>query len=157
MEDFRTNGRGTGYLIVAAAAFVAMVFSSGAEEFKADDLIGTWRYEDVTRIAEGTFKKNGTYTSKIIKAGVVTLEIDGKWSLEDGMILYEITKSSEPRIPAGIRDRDRILKLTEDTYIIQAVNGARREYKRVPPGEESKAGKPRKSSGSESKSDSGAR
>jgi hypothetical protein len=36
------------------------------------------------------------------------------------------------RIPAGATDRDQLVEVTKDSFLIQAANGERRRYLRVP-------------------------
>ncbi len=56
----------------------------------------------------------------------------GRWSVRDQTVLYSYVSDSLGRIPAGATDRDQLLKINKDSFVIQAANGDRRRYVRIP-------------------------
>jgi hypothetical protein len=58
-------------------------------------------------------------------------DFTGKWSLANGAIFYEYTGDTRGTIPAGTKDRDRLLELAKDYFVIRAADGSQRRYVRV--------------------------
>ena len=96
-----------------------------------DQLIGHWGYGDEKLGSEHTFRADGTFTGTVIKDGNVAWRYAGKWSLVGDILNYEYTESSLERIPVGTTDRDKLIEITKDYYIIEARDGSRRKYSRV--------------------------
>lgn len=94
-------------------------------------LVGRWRATNQNQTAEYTFAPNGTFSGSV-KAGVTTIsDFTGKWLLTNGAIFYEYTGDTRGSIPAGTKDRDELLELTKDYFVIKAADGSERRYVRV--------------------------
>jgi hypothetical protein len=98
-------------------------------------LVGTWVIPKAYRNAalkggETTFEAGGTFTSFAllkIKDQQVRIEVQGKWKVEKGVVIEQITKSSkEQMVPVGLITRDKILELTENTYLYRSEKGQER-------------------------------
>jgi hypothetical protein len=55
----------------------------------------------------------------------------GRWSIKGQSLHYTYLSDALGRIPAGATDRDELLEVKKDSFIIQAVNGDRRRYLRM--------------------------
>jgi hypothetical protein len=95
-------------------------------------IVGTWivpseQYTEVFRGAEFTFKANGTFTSYAIfkiEDQEVRVEVEGKWRVEKGVLIEEITKSSrKDMVPVGLITRDTLLEVTEGEYRYRSEDG----------------------------------
>ena len=116
------------FLFVASLAIATLACS---ENYSRDPrLVGSWRYvENTESTTEITFRKDGTFFSKVIKDGEKYVEVDGKWLTRDGCLYYIYTKVSPPRVPSGTRDKDTILEIAKDYLVL--VTAAHRTKKYV--------------------------
>jgi hypothetical protein len=81
-----------------------------------------------------TFKSDGTFTaSGIVCVGGKEkhLETEGKWSVQDGILIEALTASSDAQMaPVGWITRDTLLALTEKEYRFRTVDKAEYTYHR---------------------------
>ena len=54
----------------------------------------------------------------------------GRWLLRDGAILYQYTSDKMGRIRVGTKDRDKLLRVDPDYFMIEAADGSVRKYVR---------------------------
>ena len=94
-------------------------------------LVGRWRSQNQAQTAEYIFAANGTFTGTVVARGTVVSNFTGKWTLKSGAILYEYTGDTMGSIPVGTRDRDKLLSVAPDRYLIEAADGSRRTYVRI--------------------------
>jgi hypothetical protein len=47
-------------------------------------------------------------------------------------LLYTYVNDELGRIPAGATDRDKLLRVQSDSFLIEAADGSRRQYLRIP-------------------------
>ena len=55
----------------------------------------------------------------------------GRWSVDGNNLLYTYTSDALDKIPAGTTDRDKLLSVHEEFFVIEAADGSRRKYLRV--------------------------
>lgn len=85
-------------------------------------LVGSWviPHDQIMKTGDFNFKSDGTFTSYgilVIKDQEVRVEVEGKWKVEEGVLIEEITKSSHQRIvPIGLITRDTLLEVTNTQY-----------------------------------------
>jgi hypothetical protein len=100
-----------------------------------DKLVGTWvipkeSRNEALKGGETTFKADGTFTSFAllrIKDQQIRIDVQGKWKVEKGVVIEEITKSSkEQMVPVGLITRDTILELTDKAYLYRGNTGQER-------------------------------
>lgn len=98
-------------------------------------LVGTWAIPKEYRNAalkdgQTTFKADGTFTSFTsvkINDKQVRIEVQGKWKVQKGVVIQEITKSNkEQLVPVGVTTRDTILELTDKAYLYRSDKGQER-------------------------------
>jgi hypothetical protein len=94
-------------------------------------LVGNWRYSDEIQSCHYSFSPDGSFSGEVTRGGKVVLKFAGRWTLEKHAIFYVYLSEARGRIPRGTTDRDQLLELGEDSFVIQAANGERRRYLRI--------------------------
>lgn len=103
-------------------------------------LIGSWTLpkELTTSFAlKGgfTFKSKGTFMSYgvfFIDGKRVRINVEGTWTISNGVLVEKITKSSHPTIPpVGLITRDTLITVNEKEYRFRTEDGQIRNYLRV--------------------------
>lgn len=116
-----------------ALVFIACLFAS-CSSLPADkraSLVGEWRYADNTQSCRYHFKRDGTFAGEVrLKAKLVS-QFRGAWTVQDDLLLYRYISDELGRIPPGTTDRDRLLMVQEDSFLIEAADGSRRRYMRI--------------------------
>lgn len=116
---------------LALIALVTAVSCASTTNSPAAKLVGHWRATNQSQTADYIFAADGTFTGSV-KSGATTIaKFTGHWALQTGSIAYEYTSDVFGSIPAGTKDRDRLLDLQNSYYIIEAKDGSRRRYLRV--------------------------
>lgn len=99
-----------------------------------EKLIGRWQTTSGAQTAEYVFASDGMFRGFVAVRGVVVSQFTGRWAVEGSTIAYDYTADRYGAIPAGTKDRDRILAITQDYFLIEAADGSRRKYVRVQSG-----------------------
>jgi len=97
---------------------------------KPAQLIGHWRTADPHFSCDIMFAADGTFSGHIQQNGAVVSTFAGKWSLSGDNLDYIYTKSSPQDAPLR-KDRDRLIEVTKDYYVVEAYDGNRRKYSRI--------------------------
>jgi hypothetical protein len=66
----------------------------------------------------------------VTNQGKLVSKFTGKWSVQGMDLLYVYASDAFGHIPAGATDRDRLLEVQKDSFLIQAADGSRRRYER---------------------------
>lgn len=117
-------------LVFSLTALLPLRAEQSAEEQK---LVGDWRYEDAAekQVANYSFRADGTFTSELHQNGELVRKFEGRWTIEKGMIVYIYETDSIGKVMGGARERDRLERLDESSYTIEAGDGGHRTYWRV--------------------------
>jgi hypothetical protein len=121
--------------VLIFGAFLFASCSTVAE--RADSkLIGKWRSTDQRgHTAEYEFLANGTFRGSVVDYhGSLLSKFAGRWVFRDRVISYEYTSDKTGRIRAGTKDRDKLLRIGADHFVIEAADGSVRKYVRVSKG-----------------------
>jgi len=95
-------------------------------------LRGSWavpveQYGGVIKDGGYTFQANGDFTSFTLLPGHrqdLRVDVEGRWSIKDGILIETITKSSQPDIVRpGLTTRDTLLSVTEKEYRFREEDG----------------------------------
>ncbi|MDP9099559.1 MAG: hypothetical protein M3N48_11290 [Verrucomicrobiota bacterium] len=120
----------------AVLAFISLLSLAACATFdspgRARQLVGNWRYMDQVQSCQYSFKDDGSFTGEVMLRKKLISKFKGRWSVRDQTVLYSYVSDSLGRIPAGATDRDQLLKINKDSFVIQAANGDRRRYVRIP-------------------------
>ena len=116
------------------AAFLLLLLAACASVPPRDraELVGHWRYQDEVQSCDYRFEANGSFTGEVRQRRRVVLKFSGRWALKGNLLLYTYISEVFGRIPAGTKDQDQLLEVRPDSFLIQAANGDRRRYRRVP-------------------------
>jgi hypothetical protein len=98
---------------------------------KQNSLVGEWRYADNIQSCRYHFKKDGTFVGEVRVQSKLVSKFRGTWTVEGDLLLYRYIGDELGRIPAGATDRDKLLSVERDSFLIEAANADRRRYMRV--------------------------
>ena len=94
-------------------------------------LVGEWRYADRIQGCHYVFDQNGTFHGDVVYHGKTISRFTGRWSVKDNTLLYTYVRDALGRIPAGAIDRDKLLSVENEFFVIEAADGHQRKYRRV--------------------------
>ena len=95
-------------------------------------LVGNWRYMDEVQSCRYSFEGDGSFTGEVKLRKKLISKFMGRWSVRGQTLLYSYVSDALGRIQAGATDREQLLEITKDSFVIQAANGERRRYVRMP-------------------------
>jgi len=120
----------------AVVAFISLLSLAACATFdspsRAGQLVGNWRYTDRVQSCQYSFKNDGTFTGEVKLRKKLISKFKGRWSVRGQTLLYSYMSDVLGRIPAGATDRDQLLEIKQDSFVIQAANSERRRYVRMP-------------------------
>ena len=96
-----------------------------------NSLIGEWRYADNLQSCRYHFKRDGHFTGEVRLRGKLASKFTGAWEVQGDLLLYKYISDELGRIPAGATDRDKLLSVEKDSFLIEAADGSRRRYSRI--------------------------
>jgi hypothetical protein len=99
---------------------------------RSRQVVGNWRYSDQVQSCHYSFKSDGSFTGEVKLRTKLISKFKGRWSVQGETLLYSYVSDALGRIPAGATDRDQLLEIKNDAFVIQAANGDRRRYVRMP-------------------------
>jgi uncharacterized protein (TIGR03066 family) len=96
-------------------------------------LVGQWRYEDEQQhvVVSYVFRPDGTFTSEMRQNGEQVRKLEGVWGIDGEMLVYTYSKDSLGQGEPGLQERDRLIRIDDSSYTIEAGDKARRTYFRV--------------------------
>ena len=118
--------------VLAAFLLLALAACASVQQRDRAELVGHWRYQDETQSCDYTFASDGSFTGQVRQRKRIVSKFSGQWTREGNLLLYTYVSDVFGRIPAGAKDQDQLLEVKRDSFLIQAANGARRRYRRVP-------------------------
>ncbi|MEY2537732.1 MAG: hypothetical protein QOG67_1472 [Verrucomicrobiota bacterium] len=109
-----------------------LVASCASQQIRGrTSLVGDWRYADATQSCHYSFKKDGTFTGEVTYRTRVISKFSGNWAVNGDVLLYTYVSDVLGRIPAGATDRDKLLEVKKNSFLINAADGSRRRYLRL--------------------------
>jgi hypothetical protein len=96
-----------------------------------NSLVGEWRYADNLQSCHYHFKKDGHFTGEVRLRGKLASKFTGNWDVQGDLLLYNYISDELGRIPAGATDRDKLVSVERDSFLIEAADGSRRRYFRI--------------------------
>jgi hypothetical protein len=123
-------------LMKAVLALISLLSLAACATFDspgpARQLVGKWRYMDQVQSCRYSFESDGSFTGEVKLRKKLISKFKGRWSVRGETLLYSYESDALGRIPPGATDRDQLLEITKDSFVIQAANGERRRYVRMP-------------------------
>jgi len=119
-----------------ALAFLTLCLAGCATTSPAptERLIGRWESTNGVQTAQYAFRPDGTFRGFVAAGDAVVSQFTGKWAIRDNAIVYEYTADRFGVIAPGTKDRDRILSVAQDHFVIETADGTKRKYVRVATG-----------------------
>lgn len=117
--------------VVCALIFLLMSSCALFRGSARQSLVGEWRYVDTVQSCHYVFKGDGLFTGEVTSRAKLVSKFTGRWSVEGKTILYTYISDALGRIPAGATDRDKLLSIQKDSFVIEAADGSRRRYSRI--------------------------
>lgn len=108
-----------------------MTSCAGFRPSSSTSLVGEWRYADKIQSCHYVFNRDGTFKGEVVYRARRISKFTGRWSVAGNSLLYTYIKDELKRIPAGATDRDKLLSVRRDFFIIEAADGSRRKYLRI--------------------------
>jgi hypothetical protein len=116
---------------VLALALCLMASCAGLRSSSPNRLVGEWRYADKIQGCRYVFEGDGSFKGEVVFHAKLISKFTGRWSVEGDTLLYTYLSDAFDKIPAGATDRDRLLSLQREFFIIQAADGSKRKYLRI--------------------------
>lgn len=98
---------------------------------RRNSLVGEWRYADNVQSCRYLFKKDGTFAGEVHREGKLLFKFRGTWTLQEDLLSYRYISDEMGGIPPGATDRDKLLSVEKNSFLIQAADGNRRRYSRT--------------------------
>ena len=113
-------------------ALCLLASCTGLQTAARSSLVGNWRYADPTQSCRYAFKEDGSFTGEVVYQERLVSKFRGVWTVKDNALLYTYLGDALGRIPKGAMDRDKLLAIQKDSFLIEAADGSRRRYLRIP-------------------------
>ena len=121
-------------LAVVVMCVGSCLAQSAQDKEHASKLVGTWVVppKQSLKSAKVTFRADGTFKGFVVLSiggRDVTVRDEGKWKIENSMLITEITKCDQPEMfPVGTVTRDTIVSVTDTQYRVRTKDGVE-EYR----------------------------
>jgi hypothetical protein len=116
---------------VLALTFCLMASCAGVGPGSSSDLVGEWRYADKVQSCHYVFNRDGSFQGDVISHAKLVSKFTGRWSVSGDILRYTYITDALDRIPAGAIDRDKLLRVQRDFFVIEAADGSKRKYVRI--------------------------
>jgi len=117
--------------IVVALTLCLLASCADLQTTSPNSLVGEWRYADKIQGCHYVFDRDGTFRGDVVYHGKTISKFTGRWSVSRDTLLYTYISDTLNRIPAGATDRDRLLRVEKEFFVIEAADGSKRKYLRV--------------------------
>jgi hypothetical protein len=117
---------------LAAIFLLSLAACASLEHQRRAELVGHWRYSDAAQSCDYSFRADGSFTGHVRHRAKIVSKFTGRWSIRGNALLYTYTSDVFGRIPPGATDTDQLIEIKPDSFLINAANGDRRRYRRIP-------------------------
>jgi hypothetical protein len=117
--------------VLAALFLLSLAACAGVERQSRAGLVGHWRYADSAQSCDYSFKPDGSFTGQVRHRAKIVSNFTGRWTVSGNALLYSYLSDVYGRIPPGTTDRDQLLQVRPESFLIKAANGDHRRYRRV--------------------------
>ena len=108
---------------VLALTLCLMASCAGLRSRSSSSLVGEWRYADKIQACHYVFNRDGGFRGEVIYHAKLISKFTGKWSVDGDTLFYIYSSDELGRIPAGATDRDKLLSVDRDFFVIEAADG----------------------------------
>jgi len=118
--------------VVACISILLIAACANVEsQRRARQIVGNWRYVDDLQSCRYSFSSDGSFTGEVRLRARLVSKFAGRWSITGQSLNYTYFSDALGRIPTGATDRDELLEVKQDSFVIRAANGERRRYLRT--------------------------
>src|SRR4051812_7869471 len=111
-----------GWIIMksVSALIFAILFTSCAslEHQSRAPFVGHWIYSDKVQSCRYSFNADGSFSGEVTQHRITISRFTGRWRVENEALLYTYLSDAFGRIPAGATDRDQVLEVSSDSFVI---------------------------------------
>jgi hypothetical protein len=118
----------------AVLALILVALLPGCATFDRQSrapFVGDWLYADQVQSCRYSFSADGTFRGEVQQKATTISRFTGRWTVKGHALHYTYLTDAFGQIPAGATDRDQVLQVTRDSFLIRAMNGERRRYRRI--------------------------
>jgi hypothetical protein len=94
-------------------------------------LVGRWRYADKNYSCTYSLRDDGSFDGEVRKESKLMGRFAGRWWISGDTIHYKYTGSSLKGVPVGTIDKDKLVEIEREHFVIVAFDGSRRTYERI--------------------------
>ena len=116
---------------VLALTLCLMASCAGLRPRSSSSLVGEWRYADKIQGCHYVFNQDGSFRGEVVYHGQLISKFTGRWSVDGDALRYTYVSDALHRIPVGTADRDKLLSVHQEFFIIEAADGSKRKYLRI--------------------------
>jgi hypothetical protein len=116
---------------VLALTFCLMASCAGSQPNSPSSLVGEWRYADKIQSCHYVFSRDGSFNGEVVYHAKLISKFAGRWSIDGDTLFYTYIRDELDRIPSGATDRDKLLSVRREFFIIEAADGEKRKYLRI--------------------------
>lgn len=117
--------------VVGALMLCLLASCAGLRSSFPNGLVGEWRYADRIQACHYVFNRDGSFEGDVVSRGKLVSKFKGRWSVADDVLHYRYGTDALQKIPAGTTDRDKLLSVQQEFFVIEAADGSRRKYHRI--------------------------
>jgi len=96
-----------------------------------NSIVGEWRYADKIQSCHYVFNQDGSFNGDVVYRAKLISKFTGRWAISGDVLHYTYIADTLGRIPAGALDRDKLLSVQEEFFVIEAADGSKRKYVRI--------------------------
>src|SRR5438552_12836498 len=96
------------------------------QDFTSNQLVGCWRGREGAYTCDWVLQRDGTFTADVSQRGVAISRSIGTWTIEGGELVSVCTKDEFDLIGPGHIERDMLLEVSADYFILGTRQGIRR-------------------------------
>jgi hypothetical protein len=99
--------------------------------FTSGQLVGRWRARQGAYVCEWVLKDDGTFVADVAERGITISHVIGAWGIESTELVSTCNEDEFDLVGPGHQERDVLLEVATDHFILRTRQGIRRKYERV--------------------------
>jgi hypothetical protein len=94
-------------------------------------LVGRWIHDGPDSVATLALAADGTWSGTVTLRGQPEAQFEGKWLTDKDYIYWLYTKSSTPKVKPGARDKDKLMEIGDDYFVLHTRDNREPKYVRT--------------------------
>jgi hypothetical protein len=100
-------------------------------DFTSGQLVGSWRVRQGAYVCDWVLKSDGTFVADVAEHGITISHVIGGWVIEGTELVSTSTKDEFDLVRPGHQERDVLLVISADYFVLRTRQGIRRKYERI--------------------------